>query len=71
MEEHIQKYYKYCLVPLCKNTTVETPDKIFIRLPLDRNRRIKWLKACRRDIHDISVSSGLHVCEDHFNVSIE
>lgn len=71
-EGNTQKYFKYCLVPCCKNTTIKTPNKIFIRLPFDRNRRTKWLKACRRDIRDISPNSNaLHVCEDHFNVSIE
>ncbi|KAJ8968394.1 hypothetical protein NQ317_012231 [Molorchus minor] len=71
MEENVQKYFKYCLVPLCKSTTVKTPNKIFIRLPLNRSRRTKWLKACQRDIHDISPNSNaLHVCQDHFNVSV-
>lgn len=63
-------YFKYCIVPLCKNTTVKTPTKIFLRVPKDRNRRLNWLKACRREDKDISNSSdSLHVCEDHFNVS--
>lgn len=63
-------YFKYCIVPVCKNTTVKVPDKIFIILPEDKIRRSKWLKACRRNEKDISQSSkSLHVCEDHFNVS--
>lgn len=64
-------YYKYCIVPMCSNTTFKTPNKIFIRVPENRNRRAKWLKACRRDVKDISdKNTALHVCEDHFNVSI-
>nr|CAH7712749.1 unnamed protein product [Callosobruchus chinensis] len=70
MEQSVHKYFKYCLVPLCRSTTVKTPNKIFIRLPQDPNRRKKWLKACRRETKDISPNSNaLHVCEDHFNVS--
>ncbi|VEN48806.1 unnamed protein product [Callosobruchus maculatus] len=63
------KYFKYCLVPLCKSTTKRTPTKIFFRLPHEPNRRLKWLKACRRETKDISPKSqGLHVCEDHFDL---
>ena len=55
---------------MCKNTTVKTPEKVFIILPEDKIRRKKWLKACRRNENDLSLSSkGLFVCEDHFNVS--
>lgn len=63
--------YKYCIVPLCTSTTVKNPDKIFIRVPENKKRRIKWLKACRRGVGDFSTKSkDIHVCEDHFNVSI-
>ncbi|KAL1509287.1 hypothetical protein ABEB36_004049 [Hypothenemus hampei] len=62
-------YYKYCLVSQCKSTTVQTPDKIFLRLPEDKNRRKKWLRACRRNEKEIAQNSkALHVCEDHFNL---
>ncbi|XP_050311187.1 uncharacterized protein LOC126746837 [Anthonomus grandis grandis] len=65
----MSKKYKYCLVPLCKNTTVKTPEKIFISLPGNKDRRRKWLKACRRNENDISLSNkGVYVCEDHFNL---
>ena len=60
-------YYKYCIVPLCKTTTIRTLNKIFIRLLYDSGRS-KWLKACRRNEKDaISQKSVLLVCEDHFN----
>lgn len=64
--------HKACIVPMCKNTAFKTPSKIFIRLPNSgqQARRKKWIKACRRDIKDISEKSGaIYVCEDHFNVS--
>ncbi|XP_030753762.1 uncharacterized protein LOC115880624 isoform X2 [Sitophilus oryzae] len=61
--------YKYCIVPFCTSSTVKNPDKIFIRVPEDKKRRIKWLKACRRHVGDYSTkSTNIHVCEDHFNV---
>ncbi|KAK9499457.1 hypothetical protein O3M35_002489 [Rhynocoris fuscipes] len=69
MDEDNTTYFKYCLVPFCKNTTIKTPNKIFFRLPVDRNRRAKWLKACRRNVDGISPKSGaIYVCEDHFNL---
>ncbi|XP_072384205.1 uncharacterized protein [Diabrotica undecimpunctata] len=64
--ESKSKYYKCCLVPLCKSTTIKTPNKIFIRLPVDKKRRLNWLRACRRDIS--VTAQALHVCEDHFNL---
>lgn len=61
--EKMSTYFKYCVVPQCTSTTVQTPNKIFIRLPEDNIRRKKWLKACRRNEKDISQNSqALHVC---------
>lgn len=71
METSENTWYKYCIVPLCTSSTVKYPDKIFIRVPEDKKRRIKWLEACRRRVEDYSTKSrNIHVCEDHFNVSI-
>lgn len=63
------KYYKYCIVSQCPSTTCKTPDKTFIRVPED-NRRIKWLMACKRKKELSEKNTAIHVCEDHFNVSI-
>lgn len=64
-------YYKYCIVPYCDSTSFKAPNKIFIRVPQNKNRRVKWIKACRRNMEDISEkNTALHVCENHFNVSI-
>ncbi|XP_029348046.1 uncharacterized protein LOC115034760 [Acyrthosiphon pisum] len=60
--------YKYCFVPLCKNTSVSTPDKIFLNVPESKNLRRNWLKAARRDNKDVSDKSHLSCCEDHFDV---
>uniref|UniRef100_A0A6P7GX10 THAP domain-containing protein 11-like isoform X1 n=1 Tax=Diabrotica virgifera virgifera TaxID=50390 RepID=A0A6P7GX10_DIAVI len=67
--ENKSAQYKYCIVPGCKSTTVRTSNKHFFTLPKEPKRRLKWLKACRRDKKDISQKSiGLYVCEDHFDV---
>lgn len=31
-------YYEYCITPTCTNTSVTTPDKIFVRVPLVAER---------------------------------
>ncbi|XP_050515955.1 uncharacterized protein LOC126890808 [Diabrotica virgifera virgifera] len=67
--ENKSAQYKYCIVPGCKSTTVRTSNKHFFTLPKEPKRRLKWLKACRRDKKDISQKSiGLYVCEDHFDL---
>lgn len=53
---------------MCENTTVKTPNKVFIHVPV--SRKLQWLKACRRDVKDFSEKNiALYVCEEHFNVS--
>ncbi|XP_030758054.1 uncharacterized protein LOC115883783 [Sitophilus oryzae] len=70
MENTRNTGYKYCVVPLCTSSTVKNPDKIFIRVPEDKKRRIKWLKACRRYVGDYSTkTTHIRVCEDHFNIA--
>jgi len=60
--------YKYCFVPLCKNTSVSTPDKIFLNVLESKKLRRNWLKAARSDKKDVSDKSHLSCCEDHFDV---
>lgn len=64
-----QKGYKWCIVPMCTNTSHTTPDKLFINVPKDPKTRKKWILACRRNVSDISEKSTVYCCEDHFNVS--
>lgn len=59
--------HKWCVVPLCKNTTARTPNKIFITVPREQDIRKKWLRAMKRE--DMSIKSTYYCCEDHFNVS--
>ncbi|KAF9419618.1 hypothetical protein HW555_003896, partial [Spodoptera exigua] len=62
-------YYKYCIVPECKNTTIKTPNKLFIYAPNDKNTRTKWLKLAKRhDVDKLSTKSRMYFCEDHFDL---
>lgn len=58
---------KWCFVPRCRCTSATTPNKIFITVPQEFERREKWFKAVRRDIP--KSKSVFFCCEDHFNVS--
>ncbi|XP_072943802.1 uncharacterized protein [Epargyreus clarus] len=66
MERTKEPYYRYCLVPLCKNTIRSTPDKVFFSVPHDMKIRNQWCKMMRRD--KVSPMAHLHCCEDHFNI---
>ena len=59
---------RYCIVPGCRNTTLTTPQKRFIYVPMNEQRRSSWLKAVRTQ-NQYSKKSTIFVCEDHFNVS--
>lgn len=61
--------YKYCIVPMCKNTTVSTPNKIFFNVPRTSEIRRKWCEIIGREETQLSESTSLYCCEDHFNVS--
>lgn len=65
-------YYKYCVVPQCKSTTIKTPNKLFIYVPNNKQIRKKWLKLARKDdANRLSTDSRMYFCEDHFDVSID
>lgn len=57
-----------CLVPLCPNTSRNSPEKIFIRIPRNKVKREKWWIAGNIKI-PISNNPELFCCEDHFEVS--
>lgn len=68
-----KKCYKYCIVPGCSNTTVKTPEKIFISVPYNEEIRKKWCDAIRRNnkiTPPLSNKTHRYCCEDHFNVSV-
>ncbi|KAI4458073.1 btb domain transcription factor [Holotrichia oblita] len=58
--------YKYCAVPMCKSSTVKTPDKKFITIPRDVTIRKKWFTAMRRDVPLSEKTTG-YCCTDHFD----
>lgn len=61
------KSYRSCFVPLCTNTTIRTPQKIFLFVPLDVKLRNKWFQAVRRP--NPKTTTYFFCCEDHFDVS--
>lgn len=67
MNQEKKSAYKYCLVPRCKNTTSKAPNKLFFLVPQGKIRA-KWCKIMRRD--QVSPTTPLYCCEDHFDVSI-
>lgn len=64
-----KRNYKYCIVPECQSTTVNTPTKTFITVPRDLKMRRKWQQTMKREKR-LTTKSTYFVCEDHFNVSI-
>ncbi|CAF4942939.1 unnamed protein product [Pieris macdunnoughi] len=60
--------YKWCAVPKCKNTSIKTPEKLFICVPRNVKMRRKWLELSRRNCDEIMPSSNIFFCEDHFNL---
>ncbi|XP_050677768.1 uncharacterized protein LOC126974350 [Leptidea sinapis] len=62
------KAYRWCSVPLCTNTSIKTPEKLFIFVPFDKKLRKKWLELARRDLEGILPTTQLYFCEDHFDL---
>lgn len=61
--------YKYCFVPMCSNTTVSTPDEIFLHVFQNMVVRMAWFQAAKRE-DTISVTTTAFACEDYFVVSL-
>nr|XP_026489582.1 uncharacterized protein LOC113396028 [Vanessa tameamea] len=55
--------YRWCAVPQCNNTSIKTPKKLFINVPLKKKVRNMWLNLARRDPTTISSNSVLYFCE--------
>ncbi|XP_063532777.1 uncharacterized protein LOC134743315 [Cydia strobilella] len=58
--------YRYCLVPKCTNTTINTPEKLFFDVPRDVEVRKRWCKLMKKG--KLRPKTTFHCCEDHFNV---
>ncbi|KAF2900823.1 hypothetical protein ILUMI_05362 [Ignelater luminosus] len=59
--------YKWCVVPQCTNTSIKTPEKMFVPIPKNTKIRKKWLMLARRNPKDIAASTNAFMREDHFN----
>lgn len=66
-----RKKYRWCVVPQCRNTSKSSPNKLFIDVPRKADIRRKWLDLARRNHQNMSVTSPVYFCEDHFDVSVE
>ncbi|GBO98519.1 hypothetical protein EVAR_111_1 [Eumeta japonica] len=62
------KVYRGCAVPQCNNTSIKTPNKLFVFVPQKKTIRDKWLKLARRDATGILPTAHLYFCEDHFDL---
>ncbi|XP_063543945.1 uncharacterized protein LOC134752246 isoform X2 [Cydia strobilella] len=60
--------YKWCIVPLCTNTTLKKPDKLFVSVPTKPEKRKLWLQLAHRDPKSILSHTNVFMCEDHFNM---
>ncbi|XP_057658791.1 uncharacterized protein LOC130895485 isoform X3 [Diorhabda carinulata] len=63
--------YHWCIVPECTNTSIKTPNKVFVQVPREEKRRKQWFQAIRRDYASIKPGSPVFVCEDHFNLETD
>ncbi|XP_044733469.1 uncharacterized protein LOC123296073 [Chrysoperla carnea] len=59
--------FKCCMVSQCTSSTTRTPEKIFVPVPIDPNRRKKWLNLTNRK-RSVGPKSNVYMCEDHFNM---
>jgi len=62
-----KRKYRWCFVPLCTNTQIRTPDKIFVQVLADKIRRKLWFKVAHRT--DKPTKSCYYCYEDYFNVN--
>lgn len=61
------KRLKVCFVNGCLSNSQGFPNKVFVTVPLNENRRRAWFEAARQPY--VSSQTTIFCCEDHFNVS--
>ena len=61
--------YKWCVVPQCTNTSINSPNKLFVSVSTSPKRRKMWLQLTRRDPKSILSHSNVFMCEDQLDVS--
>lgn len=62
--------YKTCAVSMCNNTTIRTPQKLFIPVPHKLIIRKQWLELAGRQPNEFNRTTSAYFCEDHFDVSM-
>lgn len=67
MENSAKCYFKKCFVPSCKSTNKKTPEKLFVFVPKDEDKRRKWFFAAKRP-DEPNLKTNYYCCQDHFNV---
>ncbi|KAL3271347.1 hypothetical protein HHI36_021835 [Cryptolaemus montrouzieri] len=60
--------YRWCAVPQCNNTSIKTPNMLFVNVSMKKKVRNMWLNLARRDPAAISSNSVIYFCEDHFDL---
>uniref|UniRef100_A0A8D8T928 THAP-type domain-containing protein n=1 Tax=Cacopsylla melanoneura TaxID=428564 RepID=A0A8D8T928_9HEMI len=60
----------WCFIPKCTNTGVNSPNKWFIPVPNDIKLKKLWFEKVRRP-YNVSNTTKLYACEDHFDVSLK
>ncbi|CAH1126513.1 unnamed protein product [Ceutorhynchus assimilis] len=71
MAQSAKKYIRRCVVSRCQNNSQNFPDKIFFAMPIKGERRLSWLLAMGKKIHEFPKGHSLFVCEDHFDVETD
>lgn len=61
--------FKQCFVPSCNASEEKTPQKLFLGVPRDINRRKQWFAHVSYDSGGF-LGKKMYICEDHFDVSL-
>lgn len=62
-----KQQYRVCCVPGCTSKSVETPNKLFFKIPSNIMMKNVWLRNL--GLADASLKKVEYVCENHFDVS--
>ncbi|CAH0557755.1 unnamed protein product [Brassicogethes aeneus] len=59
-----------CFVPHCESNNLDNPDKIFVYVPYNKERRTEWVRIVYNDPKrsEIPLGKALRCCEDHFDM---
>ncbi|KAJ8677020.1 hypothetical protein QAD02_012807 [Eretmocerus hayati] len=66
ISKYKNKTYKWCFVPPCTSTSNKNPDKVFFKVPQDKDIRKEWFTGVRRA--DQPKTCNYFCCQDHFDL---